>query len=176
MQLAEVNELLNHQITGGAEYEWNCWPDARVLDYSNDYGTASVVYSTKTQTIYEATVESNDGSHWYVWREPLFVDDYNTEAKSRGVDALDTDSASVQLEVAEDWMEKAEAIFSNSSFDKRVMIQLDLSDTDFNRIALLAHESDITFNAMVEQLLVNYMETLKEKGCCGSCSGKCGEE
>ena len=37
MKLNQINEAMNHQITGGSEYQWQCFPDARFLDYESEY-------------------------------------------------------------------------------------------------------------------------------------------
>ena len=42
--------------------------------------------------------------------------------------------------------------------DDRETIELDISDKDFMTIARMAHERDITFNAMVEVLLRDYID------------------
>ncbi len=40
-------------------------------------------------------------------------------------------------------------------------IQIDMSDDDFLRLAKIAHEHDITFNQLVNRLLMEYIETVK---------------
>ena len=52
MKLNEVNEALDHKITSGSEYHWNCYPDGRYLDYESDFAHVSVLYSTTDQTVY----------------------------------------------------------------------------------------------------------------------------
>ena len=56
MRLNEINEALDHKITGGSEYQWNCYPDGRYLDYESDFAHVSVLYSTVDQTVYQAEV------------------------------------------------------------------------------------------------------------------------
>lgn len=50
-------------------------------------------------------------------------------------------------------------------------IEIDLPDEDFMRIALMAHERDITFNKMCEIILMDYIqrEGFKEPIYCISC-------
>ncbi len=56
MKLNEVNEALDHKITGGSDYQWNCYPEGRYLDYESDFAHVSVLYSTTDQTVYQAEV------------------------------------------------------------------------------------------------------------------------
>ena len=65
-------------------------------------------------------------------------------------------------ETLEDFFEKASAIFNgDDSFDTRVQIGLDLSNDDLLKIALMAHERDITFNQMLEVMLRSVMDEHK---------------
>jgi len=47
--------------------------------------------------------------------------------------------------------------------DKRGNIEIELTDEEFLHVAKMAHENDITFNKMVERILVEYMERLKNE-------------
>jgi hypothetical protein len=47
--------------------------------------------------------------------------------------------------------------------DKRGTIEIELTDEEFLHVAKLAHENDITFNKMVERILIDFMENHKEK-------------
>ena len=47
--------------------------------------------------------------------------------------------------------------------DNRVDMELDITDDDFLAIARMAHERDITFNKMVEELLIRCMEQEKRE-------------
>jgi len=44
MHLSQINEITDHRITSGSEYQWQCYPDARYLDYESDYAHLSVLY------------------------------------------------------------------------------------------------------------------------------------
>jgi hypothetical protein len=46
--------------------------------------------------------------------------------------------------------------------DDRETIQIDLSDEEFLYVAKRAHERDITFNAMLEEIIKNYMNSLEQ--------------
>jgi hypothetical protein len=160
MKLAQINEAMNHQITGGSEYQWQCFPDARFLDYESDYAQVSILYSTVDQTVYQADT-SIKRDMWskdekpYRWTNPLFKDAYLNEAKERNIDpdqAWD-DVKWVELEVAEDFLEKAQAMFNGDEWDSRIQVPLDLDNDLLLQLAMEAHKRDITLNKMVEIVL-----------------------
>ena len=156
MHLSEVNEAMSHRINGGSEYQWHCWDNARFLDYESDYAHASVVFNCETQEIYCAEINDKEDKHKpYRWLNPSYKNEYFDEAKERNIDpdqAWD-DKKWYDLEVKEDWLEKAEAIFNGESFDDRVKVPLDLSRDELFKLMEMAHERDITLNQMVEEIL-----------------------
>lgn len=160
MHLSKVNEALNHRISGGSEYQWNCYgSNSRFLDFESDYAHASILFDTVTQEVYEATISLKDDSHPvdrpYRWIDPDYRLVVSTEAKTRGVDnKIAWDNVEwIELEVAEDWLEKAKAMFNGSRPDSRVVVPLDLSDKELLHLALEAHKRDMTLNKFVEHLL-----------------------
>lgn len=165
MHLSKVNEALQHKIVSGSEYQWNCFPDARFLDYESDYAHFTVLYSTTTQTVYQADA-SIKRDMWaqdekpYRWTHPMFKDAYLNEAKERNVDPNQAwdDVNWVELDVAEDWLEKATSMFNGEEWDDRVQVPLDLSDDLILQLAMEAHKRDITLNKMVEIVLQEAIE------------------
>lgn len=163
MKLASVNEALDHRIVGGSEYHWNCYgTNVRFLDYESDHAHASAVFDTSTHEVYEITVNdktdySNDSdSHRpYRWLNPEHKDKYLAECSKKNIksDVAWDDIRWVDLEVEEDFLEKAHAVFNNLSFDKRVKVPVDLDDDLMLHLCLEAHKRDITLNEMVELLL-----------------------
>lgn len=152
MYVGHVNDALKNRIVGGSEYCWNCYPKARYLDYKSEYGTASVLFNTETQEVYEATVESdskNPNQYGpYRWLNPAFKDAMYSEAEQRNVDkdqAWD-DVKWIDLETEEDYLEKAAGILDNIPIDTRIVIPIDLDDETFMILAKEAHRRDITFN------------------------------
>lgn len=156
MNIEQANKTFDHKITDGAEYCWNCWPNARFLNYENQYAYASIVFNTLTGELYEATVNSEDDDtiayRWLnsEWRDVMFA-----ESASRGVSASNAWNGVdwTDLEVWNDFAEKASAIWNNIDYDRRVSVPLELSDEEFMQIARQAHKQDVTFNRMVEIIL-----------------------
>lgn len=170
MKLSQVNEAMNHKIVGGSDYQWNCFPNARFLDYESDYAHVGILYSTVTQEVYQADA-SIKLDRWskdekpYRWTNPLFKDAYINEAKEHAIDpdqAWD-DVKWIALEVAEDWLEKAHAMFNGEEWDERIVVPLDLGDDLILQLAMEAHKRDITLNKMVEIVLQEAIDHHKEK-------------
>ena len=156
MHLSKVNEALDHKISGGTEFGWQCWDNARYLDYESEFAHASVVFNTETQEIYTAEVNDKENNYKpYRWMNPFYKAMYISEAKDRNVDPNQAwDSTNwYDLETASDWLEKASAIMRGEDFDTRIEVPLDLDNDTLLKLALLAHEKDVTLNKMVEIVL-----------------------
>ena len=166
MHLSKINEALQHKITGGSEYGWNCWPDARWLDYETEHAHASVVFNSKTQEIYIAEVNDKADKHKpYRWLNPAYSEAMYQEARRRRVEA---DRAWDQtmwydLEVEDDWLEKASCIMQGLEFDDRVQIPLNLEKDELYKLMEMAHERDITLNKMVEIILEEMIQKHRSK-------------
>ena len=91
---------------------------------------------------------------------PDFVSAFEKESETRAVplnqawDEVDY----VDLEVDEDWLEKAQAIVSGETYDTRVQVPLDFSDEELFEYMKLAHEQDVTFNQLVTQALTEFIQ------------------
>jgi hypothetical protein len=156
MHLSEVNNALDHKICGGSEYGWNCWPNARFLDYESEYAHASVVFNSETQEIYTAEINDKaDKYKPYRWLNPDYKKVMYAEARQRRIEAnLAWDEVMwCDLETPEDWIEKASAIMRNEDFDDRVQIPLTLDKDELYKLMEMAHERDVTLNKMVEIIL-----------------------
>jgi|LakMenEpi03Aug12_release.lakeMendotaPanAssembly.Ray.scaffolds.fasta_scaffold132584_2 hypothetical protein len=170
MYVYDLNEAFDHKISGGDNYLWDCWENARFLEYRSDYAYVSAVFNTETQEVYEVNV-SVDTDTWdpdirpYRWLNPEYKQDYLDEAESRNIDPEQAwdDIKWIDLESADDFLEKALAIFNgDDSFDKRIQVPLDLNEDEILKIALMAHKRDITLNKMVEEIIQLAIDKHKE--------------
>jgi hypothetical protein len=163
MHLSQVNEITDHKITEGSEYGWDCYPNARFLNYESEFAYVSVLYSTETQEIYEADVsikvdnwfDEDKNMRPYRWLNPEFKDVMIAEAKKRKVKwrkAWD-DVKWIDLEVEADFLEKAKAIFNGESHDNRIQVPIELEDHVMLQLCMEAHKRDVTLNKMVEIIL-----------------------
>lgn len=151
-------EAIDFKITGGSTYGWNCFgPDARWLD-SEEPGrySASIVFGGAEHTVYVAEVSDTINNRSYRWINPDYAEALKQEAIDRGIDnsvAWD-DVQHTDLEVAEDFLSKCEAIVAGKTdYDTRISIPLTLDDNEMLQLMTLAHEQDMTFNNFVEKLL-----------------------
>jgi hypothetical protein len=171
MKLSQINEALDHKITGGSEYQWNCYPDGRYLDYESEYAHVSILYSTVDQTVYQTEVSVkreawDEDKKPYRWLNPDYKDALYKESEKRQVDtdiAWD-DVKWIDLEMAEDFLEKATAIFNGEEYDTRVKIEFDLDDSSILKLATEAHKRDITLNKMIEIILQEVIDRNRVNG------------
>jgi hypothetical protein len=164
MQLSEINNTFQHQITGGSDYGWDCYgSNTWSIDYTSKYAHGYVIFDTVTQKVYEVNVspafrvkdtdEPEPKPYRYI--DPDFRVSYETEAKDRLVDADQAwdDVKWVDLETEEDFIDKASKMFVGQIFDTRVVVPVDLDSDTMLKLAMEAHNRDITLNQMVEELL-----------------------
>ena len=164
MHLREVNEAMDHKITDGSPYGWDCWANARWLDYESEYGHASVVFNSETQIVYTAEVHDKaDKYKPYRWLNPDFKEDMYQEARKRRTDAnIAWDRTFwVDLETENDWCTKARAIMRGEEFDDRIEVPLTLPDDEMFMLMKMAHERDVTLNKMVEIILQEMIDRHK---------------
>ena len=149
-------QTVGHRVSGGSEYQWQCFgPDARYLDseFPNRY-SASIVFDTQTQVVYEATVCDYEAKRAYRWLKPDFKSEFENEGLNRGCRDQAWDNVGyTDLDVAEDFLTKTRAIVVGESYDTRVSVPLEMSDDELLRLMTMAHEQDITLNQLVEQVL-----------------------
>jgi hypothetical protein len=162
MKLKQLCEAFDYKITEGSVYCWKCFgTSARFLDFRSDYAEVSVVFDSVNQEVYMASIDSIDSTHYMCqWVNGTFKDQYVAESVSRGIkpnQAYDSFEYT-DLEVDEDFLEKATAIFHGEPFDKRVIIPLTLDDNTMLMLMTEAHKRDITLNKMVESLLIQVIE------------------
>jgi hypothetical protein len=157
---------VGHRISGGSEYQWQCFGhNARYLDSEfPDRYSASIVFDTKTQVVYEATVCDYSANRAYRWLNPDFKSAYDAEAQHRNADQEAWDTVGyTDLDVAEDFLTKTEAIVTGQNYDTRVSVPLEMSDDEMLRLMTMAHEQDITLNQLVEQILTVAIQAQKEQ-------------
>ena len=158
--LKDFMEVVDYRITEGSDYQWHCFgSDAYRLDSwdgDQDGHTFSIVFDTRTQEVYQVEAFDYKRERAYRMVNPEFKDAFDAEHVAR--DVLDmawerddgTPVKYVDLDVVEDFMEKAYAISNDQEYDTRVQIQVEFTDEDLLKYMKIAHEQDITFNQLVE--------------------------
>jgi hypothetical protein len=157
--LKEWMEVVGYRITEGSDYQWECYgPNAYCLDSWNgdqDGHSFSIYFDNKTQEVYEVQAHDYRNQRAYRLINPDFAKKHKKEAKRREVEFKEAwDNVEyVDLEVDDDWFQKALAIEAEEDYDVRVEVPLTLDDKQMFELMRLAHERDITLNQLVEDVL-----------------------
>ncbi len=166
--LKDFMEVVNYRITEGSDYGWNCYGDnAHCLDSWNgeqDGYSLSIIFDTKFQTVYEVQAHDYRNNRAYRLIHPDCVEDHRNEASERTVSYKEAwDSVDyVDLETAEDFLDKARAIVAGEDYDTRVAVPLTLPDDVLFEMMKRAHEEDITLNQFVENILKDAIDREKQ--------------
>jgi hypothetical protein len=168
--MKEWMELVDYKITEGGDYGWSCYgPNSYTLDSWNGvHGTGgysfSIVFSTKSQKVYEVSMCDYTNDRAYRMINPKYKKKHDDESGDRGAlgnQAWD-DVDYIDLDVDDDFIQKALAIRAGEEYDTRVQIEVVFSEQEMLQYMKAAHEMDLTFNQFVEQALVIAIEQHKE--------------
>ena len=167
--MKEWMELVDYKITEGSSYGQECYgPNAYTLDSWNGvHGRGgysfSIVFSTKSQKIYEVSMcdYTNDRAYRMIVANKL--DKHRKEALARAVNLNEAwdDVEYVDLEVDGDFLQKCLAIKAGEDYDTRIEVPIIFTDEDLLTYMTIAHERDITFNQLVEEALQYAIEESK---------------
>ena len=154
-------ELVDYKITEGDTYGWQCYgPNAYQLNSWNGFHVVggynfSIVFSTKSQKVYEVSMCDYTNDRAYRMINPKFQEKHRKEAESRNVNLNEAwdDVDYVELDVVDDFIQKALAIRAGEDYDTRVQVEVDFSDEELLQYMKLAHQRDMTFNELVEEAL-----------------------
>jgi hypothetical protein len=152
----EFMEIVDFKITEGSDYCWQCYgSNAYRLDSWNqeqDGHSVSIIFDTRTHVVYEASTYDYQRNRAYRLINPDYKFAHDDEASGRGVDANQAwdDVNYIDLDVDDDFIQKALAIVAGEEYDTRVQVDVDLPDDILFQMMKLAHERDITFNKLVE--------------------------
>ena len=157
--LKEFLELIEYRITESVEYMWECYgPNAMIIDSwdgEQDGHTLSIIFDKKTTEVFEVTAADMGAKRVYRMINPEYADAYVEETEKRGIDlnyAWD-DVKYVDLDLTEDFINKATAIIAGEKYDDRVEIELTLSTELIHTAMQLAHQEDITLNQYINNIL-----------------------
>lgn len=169
--LKDFMEVVGYRITEGSDYGWQCFGYSAYRldswDGNLDGHTVSIVFDTKTQEVYE--VEAFDYANDRAFRmiNPAYREAFNAESEDREIIdmAWEKDDGTpvkyIDLESAEDFLEKASAIVAGEEYDVRVQVPLNLEKDMLYDLMLMAHERDLTLNQLVEVALVAAIEDVE---------------
>ena len=167
--MKEFMELVDYKITEGGEYGWSCYgPNAYCLDSWNGvHGKGgysfSIIFSTKSQKVYEVQMHDYTNDRAYRMINPKFQKKHEKEALARDVNLNEAwdDVNYVDLDVVEDFMEKAQAIRAGKEYSTDVTVPLDLPDDLLMFAFKSAHAENITFNDWMNKMLRNFIDQVE---------------
>jgi hypothetical protein len=123
-------KLVEYKITDGSRYSWNCYgPNSYVLDsWDGKYGdgdsaggySLSIIFSTKSQKVYEVSVCDYANNCAYRKINPKWAERHRTEAVSRATsyDQAWDDIDYIDLQDDEDFIQKAHSIRGGLLYQK----------------------------------------------------------
>ena len=149
--MKEWMELVDYKITEGSDYGWSCYgPNAYTLDSWNGvHGKGgysfSIVFSTKTQKVYEVSMCDYTNNRAYRMINPKNQEKHRKEALARNVNLNEAwdECDYVDLDVVDDFIQKCLAIRAGEDYDTRVQVPVDFSDEELLQYMKLAHERNI---------------------------------
>jgi hypothetical protein len=165
--MKEWLELVDYKITEGSEYGWDCYgPNSYSLD-SNGCGGGynfGIVFSTKTQKVYEVSVCDYINNRAYRMINLNNVEKHRKEATERGISLNQAwdEVEYVDLEVDDDFIQKGLSIKNGKDYDTSVLVTIDLSDDLLLQAALEAHKQNITLNEYINLILTKKVLDEKE--------------
>jgi len=164
--MKEWMELVDYKITEGSDYCWGCYgPNAYTLDSWNGvHGTGgysfSIIFSTKSQKVYEVSMCDYTNNRAYRMINPKFQKKHAKEAKMRLVNLNEAwdDVDYVDLEVDDDFFQKALAIRDGEDYSTDISVPIDLPDELLMFAFKQAHEKNMTFNDFINQVLREFVD------------------
>jgi len=169
LTMKEWMELVDYRITEGGEYGWQCYgPNAYTLDSWNGvHGVGgysfSIVFSTKTQKVYEVSMcdYTNDRAYRMIAVNKQAKHRKESDAHSISLNQAWDDVEYVDLEVVDDFIQKALAIRAGEPYSTDVSVPIDLPDELLMFAFRSAHEQNITFNEFMNQMLRDFVDQVE---------------
>ena len=167
--MKEWMELVDYKITEGSSYGWECYgPNAYTLDSWNGvHGRGgysfSIVFSTKSQKIYEVSMCDYTNDRAYRMINPKFQEKHRKEAESKSVLANQAwdDVDYVDLEVIDDFIQKALAIKSGKDYSTDISVPIDLPDDLLMFAFKAAHAENMSFNDWMNKMLRGFIDKVE---------------
>lgn len=147
-------KIVNYKITEGSNWYSNI-PDLFSLNYWDgcaDGASSNIVFDPKTQEVYLIEVCDYLNNRAYrIFNKKLEVDEMAWD-----------DVNYIDLEDDSDFIDKFKAIISGLDYDTKVSIPLEFTDSELLKFMKLAHEKNITFNAFIEQAVLEIIKNNKQ--------------
>lgn len=169
--LKDFMEVVDYRITEGSDYQWTCFgPTAYRLDSWNgdqDGHTVSILFDTHSQEVYQVEAFDYSNERAYRMTNSKYKSLFDEECQHREVTdcAWERDDGTpvkfVDIDVVEDFVEKARAIVAGKDYDTRVQVPVEFTDDELLTYMKMAHDRDMTFNEFVEMALRAAIDEIK---------------
>jgi hypothetical protein len=166
LSLRDFFELIDYRITEGSDYGWQCYGGlAHAIDSTADDYSLTVIFDRDDQMVYEVHVCDYRNNRAYRMIDPDYEAAHTAEAQERGVDADQAwdEAKYVDLETAEDFVEKARAIIAGEDYDTRISIPIDLPEHELLELFKMAHARDMTFNDFVVEIVSEKIAVMNQE-------------
>lgn len=164
MRIKDFLEAIQYKITEGNQYQWECYGEnAFTLEYWDgqiDGKSCSITFNTENQAVGDASVCDFENDRAYRWINPLYKKQVFEEAKRRNVDnsyAWET----VKFCDVDDYNEFLNILreIIGTTQVEQATVELDLTHDECYKLMLLAHKNDITLNQLVEEIILQYLNS-----------------
>jgi hypothetical protein len=161
IDMKEWMELVDYKITEGDTYGWSCFGSNsyQLSSWNGVHGKGgysfNIVFSTKSHKVYSVEVCDYTNDRAYRMINPDYVKKHEKEAKNRDVNMNEAwdDVEYVDLEVDDDFIQKALSIKAGEDYSTDVSVPIDLPDDILLEAALNAHRQNITLNEYINNAL-----------------------
>lgn len=157
-------KLSENRITDCYEHQWKSYNKAQVLCFEDDKLNSlfhlSIAYLPADMEYVALEVKDWDSNIRYVLANPKFASAISDDYIRHEVD----DEKLIFLEVLEDFVEKASAIISRKPYDKNILIELNLPESDIEALTQQAEKLGKALNDyLVEVIMANAHNALGAK-------------
>lgn len=164
MKLFEVLQKIKPNITSGSQFLWKCYGNnAWMIDlcridtklHMNE--TVTIIYDSQHMEIYEISTYSEIHQLEYKWYNPNYREIVKEEYKNRNIDFDDPiceDIKLIELEMLDDIIEKSSAIIEGKDFDKRILVELNLTNEEIETLTRASVLSNQTIDEFVNSALI----------------------
>ena len=164
--IKEWMELVDYKITEGSDYGWQCYgANAYQLDSWNGvHGKGgysfSIVFSTKTQKVYEVSVcdYTNDRAYRMIAEDKQKKHRKEAEVRNTNLSEAWEDVDYVDLEVDDDFIQKCLAIRAGEDYSTDISVPINLPDDLLMFAFKTAHAENMTFNDWMNQMLRDFVD------------------
>lgn len=161
LNVEDFLECVDHRVNDNEVFQWTCYGDnALIMSHWNGQHcdkeiNITIVYDSVDRTVYEMEAWDGPNDRQYRWIHPDYVEAVKAECQERNINfetSIDNKKF-IDVEVVEDILEKASAIYRGEDYDTRIIVQIDLTHDEQFELMRLAHEADITVNEYIKRIL-----------------------